>query len=118
MSCSEFIENLQGLNDGGDFPRDVLKELYLSIRGQPLVSPGSGDGDGDDDGDSNKDMLVLPVDPPSSIAGGGTSGLCSNSSTEFKRGYLVRKCTNEFAGKKSKFFDKIVIIFLVFMVKV
>jgi PH/SEC7 domain-containing protein len=39
MTCSEFIENLSGLNEGGDFPRDVLKQLYHSIRSQPLVSP-------------------------------------------------------------------------------
>lgn len=39
MTCTEFIENLSGLNDGGDFPRDILKQLYLSIKSQPLVSP-------------------------------------------------------------------------------
>lgn len=25
MSCSQFISNLEGLNDGKDFPKDLLK---------------------------------------------------------------------------------------------
>ncbi len=39
MTCPEFIENLSGLNDGDDFPKNVLKQLYHSIKAQPLVSP-------------------------------------------------------------------------------
>lgn len=39
MSCAEFIDNLAGLNDGGDFPKEVLKRLYQSIKTQPLLSP-------------------------------------------------------------------------------
>jgi len=37
MTCLEFIENLSGLNDGGDFPKNILKQLYHSIKSQPLV---------------------------------------------------------------------------------
>lgn len=36
MVCGEFIENLAELNDGENFPRDVLKALYHSIKTQPL----------------------------------------------------------------------------------
>lgn len=25
MTCGDFIGNLEGLNDGGDFPRELLK---------------------------------------------------------------------------------------------
>lgn len=39
MTCPEFIENLSGLNDGDDFPKNILKQLYHSIKAQPLVSP-------------------------------------------------------------------------------
>uniref|UniRef100_A0A8C2WIG9 Pleckstrin and Sec7 domain containing n=1 Tax=Cyclopterus lumpus TaxID=8103 RepID=A0A8C2WIG9_CYCLU len=31
MSCSQFITNLEGLNDGKDFPKDLLKELRKSM---------------------------------------------------------------------------------------
>jgi hypothetical protein len=48
-----------------------------------------------DDEDSTKD--ILPMDPP-----------VAASSVEFKRGYLVRKCTFEFGGKKSKSNVKII----------
>jgi PH and SEC7 domain-containing protein len=36
MTCSEFIDNLSELNDGDNFPKDVLKHLYQAIKGHPL----------------------------------------------------------------------------------
>lgn len=36
MTCSEFIENLADLNDGENYPREVLRSLYHSIKNQPL----------------------------------------------------------------------------------
>ncbi|XP_072881516.1 PH and SEC7 domain-containing protein 1-like isoform X4 [Hemitrygon akajei] len=36
MSCSDFISNLEGLNDGKDFPKDLLKVLYSSIKNEKL----------------------------------------------------------------------------------
>ncbi|KAM9809680.1 uncharacterized protein psda isoform 4-T6 [Syngnathus typhle] len=36
MSCAQFISNLQGLNNGKDFPRDMLKSLYASIKNDKL----------------------------------------------------------------------------------
>uniref|UniRef100_A0AAV2JMA4 Uncharacterized protein n=1 Tax=Knipowitschia caucasica TaxID=637954 RepID=A0AAV2JMA4_KNICA len=36
MSCSQFISNLEGLNDGKDFPKELLKTLYTSIRSEKL----------------------------------------------------------------------------------
>lgn len=36
MTISEFIDNLVGLNEGENFPRDVLKALYQAIKNYPL----------------------------------------------------------------------------------
>ena len=36
MTCNAFIENLSGLNDGKNFPRETLKSLYQAIKAQPL----------------------------------------------------------------------------------
>ena len=36
MTCSEFIDNLAELNDGENFPKDVLKYLYQAIKDHPL----------------------------------------------------------------------------------
>ncbi|CAD6215429.1 GSCOCG00012842001-RA-CDS [Cotesia congregata] len=36
MSCSQFIENLSELNDGDNFPREVLKQLFTAIKSYPL----------------------------------------------------------------------------------
>ncbi|RWS19360.1 uncharacterized protein B4U80_08663, partial [Leptotrombidium deliense] len=34
MTCGEFIENLAGLDEGDNFPRDILRALFLSIKNQ------------------------------------------------------------------------------------
>ncbi|XP_036404744.1 PH and SEC7 domain-containing protein 2 isoform X2 [Megalops cyprinoides] len=36
MSCQQFIGNLDGLNDGKDFAKDLLKVLYNSIKNEKL----------------------------------------------------------------------------------
>uniref|UniRef100_A0A8C1FRA4 Pleckstrin and Sec7 domain containing 2 n=1 Tax=Cyprinus carpio carpio TaxID=630221 RepID=A0A8C1FRA4_CYPCA len=36
MSCQQFISNLDGLNDGKDFPKESLKVLYNSIKNEKL----------------------------------------------------------------------------------
>ncbi|XP_038586106.1 uncharacterized protein LOC119911334 isoform X1 [Micropterus salmoides] len=36
MSSSQFVSNLEGLNDGKDFPKDLLKTLYSSIKNEKL----------------------------------------------------------------------------------
>uniref|UniRef100_A0A6I8P8V0 PH and SEC7 domain-containing protein 4 n=1 Tax=Ornithorhynchus anatinus TaxID=9258 RepID=A0A6I8P8V0_ORNAN len=36
MSCQEFITNLDGMRDGGNFPKEQLKTLYMSIRNEKL----------------------------------------------------------------------------------
>uniref|UniRef100_A0A8C8DL57 Pleckstrin and Sec7 domain containing n=1 Tax=Oryzias sinensis TaxID=183150 RepID=A0A8C8DL57_9TELE len=36
MSCTQFISNLEGLNDGKDFPKELLKILYTSIKTEKL----------------------------------------------------------------------------------
>nr|XP_057915132.1 PH and SEC7 domain-containing protein 1 isoform X2 [Doryrhamphus excisus] len=36
MSCSQFVSNLEGLNDGKDFSKDLLKTLYTSIKNDKL----------------------------------------------------------------------------------
>ena len=36
MSCNEFIENLSELNDGENFPRDLLRAIYYAIKDSPL----------------------------------------------------------------------------------
>lgn len=35
MSCSDFIGNLEGLNGGTDFPKELLKVNLVTLPGQP-----------------------------------------------------------------------------------
>lgn len=36
MTCADFIENLSELNDGDNFPKEVLKSIYQSIKTDPI----------------------------------------------------------------------------------
>ena len=36
MTCAEFVENLSDLNDGENFPKEVLKNLYLAIKAEQI----------------------------------------------------------------------------------
>lgn len=36
MTCSEFIDNLAELNDGENFPKELLKTLYQNIKHEPF----------------------------------------------------------------------------------
>ncbi|XP_074855916.1 PH and SEC7 domain-containing protein 1 isoform X2 [Carettochelys insculpta] len=36
MTCADFIGNLEGLNGGSDFPKELLKALYGSIKNEKL----------------------------------------------------------------------------------
>jgi PH/SEC7 domain-containing protein len=36
MTCADFVENLSDLNDGENFPREVLKVIYTSIKSEPI----------------------------------------------------------------------------------
>ncbi|RZF35346.1 hypothetical protein LSTR_LSTR013403 [Laodelphax striatellus] len=113
MSCSEFIENLSELNDGDNFPRDVLKCLYQAIKSYPLEwaiddEPEDGEvggtGKGGGGGGVGGDL--------SGGGGGGGGGLISTGkgffdvpssapAIEYKKGYVMRKSCIEPNGKKT-----------------
>ncbi|XP_007905655.2 PH and SEC7 domain-containing protein 1 [Callorhinchus milii] len=97
MSSQEFIMNLEGMNDGKDFSKDILKTLYHSIKNEKLewaidqedvqnatvggeeccVKPGSGKG---------KPFVQLPQD---------------QKAVTYKQGFLSRKTHADIDGKKT-----------------
>ncbi|XP_039206916.1 PH and SEC7 domain-containing protein 3 isoform X6 [Crotalus tigris] len=102
MSCQEFIANLQGMNEGADFPRELLKALYNSIKNEKLEwavddeekkkSPSDGTDEKDNGksvsriGNSNNPFLDIPHDPNAAV---------------YKTGFLARKIHADMDGKKT-----------------
>ncbi|CAH0702768.1 unnamed protein product [Spodoptera exigua] len=97
MSCAEFIDNLADLNDGDNFPRETLKQLYHAIRTQPL-------------------QWALDAEAPPASQGAGAEvrvgGAGANPfldvpdqsrAIEYKKGYVMRKCCVDANGKKTPF---------------
>ncbi|XP_076629899.1 exchange factor for Arf 6 isoform X7 [Colletes latitarsis] len=99
MSCNEFIENLSELNDGDNFPREVLKQLYNAIKSFPLEWAL------DEEGDETANQAIQQGDGPA-ISGTGNPFLDVpnvTGATEFKKGYVMRKCCYDSNGKKTPF---------------
>ncbi|XP_018432359.1 PREDICTED: PH and SEC7 domain-containing protein 3 [Nanorana parkeri] len=106
MSCQEFIANLQGVNEGGDFSRGLLKALYNSIKNEKLEWAS-------DDVDA---MKKSPSDSADEKANGTQSknvsriGSSSNpfldiphdpNAAVYKAGFLARKLHADMDGKKT-----------------
>ncbi|KAM6306328.1 PH and SEC7 domain-containing protein 1 [Aegotheles albertisi] len=106
MSCSDFIGNLEGLNGGTDFPKELLKALYGSIKNEKLQWA-------IDEEELRKSLSELADPNPKSIK---RISSCSNPFLDFsqdssiatyKHGLLVRKihadpdCKKTPRGKRS-----------------
>ncbi|KAL0964996.1 hypothetical protein UPYG_G00275440 [Umbra pygmaea] len=104
MTCQEFINNLEGLNGGQDFPPDLLKALHNSIKNEKLEWAIDGDelkkslselADNKDSGHSktvtrigsgSNPFLDIAHDPKAAI---------------YKTGFLARKIHADMDGKKT-----------------
>ena len=125
MTCNEFIENLRELNDGSNFPRDLLRSIYYSIKeaaipwaasaeDEPAVvtTPTTATGGASNTPNSN-DPVKTVISAFSDLAGSTSSNIenhvnpfleLPNASTavDFKKGYVMRKCCVDPNGKKTK----------------
>ena len=120
MTCNEFIENLRELNDGQNFPRDLLRSTYYSIKEAPI--PWATD-EPEEPANSPKanvsnsanDPIKTVISAFSDIATQGGNNIdidnhvnpfleLPNASTavDFKKGYVMRKCCVDPNGKKTK----------------
>ncbi|XP_051497937.1 PH and SEC7 domain-containing protein 3 isoform X2 [Apus apus] len=105
MTCQEFVANLQGMNDGKDFPKGLLKALYNSIKNEKLEwavddeekKKSHSDSTDEKDngsqtkavsriGNSNNPFLDIPHDPNAAV---------------YKTGFLARKSHADMDGKKT-----------------
>ncbi|XP_043530238.1 PH and SEC7 domain-containing protein 3-like isoform X2 [Chiloscyllium plagiosum] len=105
MTCQDFINNLDGLNGGKDFPKDLLKALYNSIKNEKLEwaineeelrkslselandkTDNAGSKSNNRIGSGTNPFLDIPQDP--------------NAKT-YKTGFLSRKIHADMDGKKT-----------------
>ncbi|XP_049821015.1 PH and SEC7 domain-containing protein-like isoform X3 [Aethina tumida] len=96
MTISEFIDNLVGLNEGENFPRDVLKALYQAIKNYPLEWALDEE---TDDGRLQSEMTNYET-----VNIGGNPFLnipMQANAIDYKKGYVMRKCCYEANAKRS-----------------
>ncbi|XP_039231730.1 PH and SEC7 domain-containing protein isoform X4 [Drosophila yakuba] len=97
MSCAEFVDNLADLNDGENFPKDVLKSLYQAIKTKPLEwALDEEAGDLQQQRANNSALGNVGHNPfldPPELA----------TAVEYKKGYVMRKCCYDSSFKKTPF---------------
>uniref|UniRef100_A0AAY4E297 Pleckstrin and Sec7 domain containing 3, like n=1 Tax=Denticeps clupeoides TaxID=299321 RepID=A0AAY4E297_9TELE len=105
MTCQEFISNLDGLNECQDFPRELLKALYNSIKNEKLEWA--------IDGDELKKSLSELADNKTENAhqksisriGSGSNPFLEiahdPNAAVYKTGFLARKIHADMDGKKT-----------------
>ncbi len=129
MTCPEFVDNLSGLNDNGDFPGTLLRTLYASIKleaipwsdsfGEDIVleqqqqqaQPSFLGDAGERDAEAAAAAQHSAAAPSSSIkigsAGGGLNPFLAlpehpDRLVDYKNGYVMRKSCFDAQGKKTK----------------
>uniref|UniRef100_A0A182KCW7 PH and SEC7 domain-containing protein 4 n=1 Tax=Anopheles christyi TaxID=43041 RepID=A0A182KCW7_9DIPT len=128
MTCAEFIDNLSDLNDGENFPKNVLKQLYYSIKEKQLewalddeTDPKSGNRNNDGNGNGGNGNGLgggIGGNGGSGGDGGPTGGSLQGppvgpnpfleappmfAAVEYKKGYVMRKCCYDTNYKKTPF---------------
>ncbi|KAK2502952.1 hypothetical protein MC885_012957 [Smutsia gigantea] len=94
MSCQEFVTNLNGLRDGGNFPKELLKALYWSIRSEKLEWAV------DDEDAARPEKAQLS--PPAGKIGSSFLQLAQDPTVPtYKQGVLARKMHQDADGKKT-----------------
>uniref|UniRef100_A0A673XNX6 PH and SEC7 domain-containing protein 1-like n=1 Tax=Salmo trutta TaxID=8032 RepID=A0A673XNX6_SALTR len=105
MSCTQFIGNLEGLNEGQDFSKDLLKALYNSIKNEKLQwtideeemrKSFSELGDTSQADSTSKHMKSMASGGKPLVAMAQPSGALL-----YKNGFLVRKVHADSDGKRS-----------------
>ncbi|XP_061645864.1 PH and SEC7 domain-containing protein 1-like isoform X2 [Phyllopteryx taeniolatus] len=100
MSCGQFISNLEGLNDGKDFPKDMLKMLYTSIRNDKLQWPIDEEEEFRTSTSALADGRTDSASYTMKRAGIGRNRLAGDGDL-YKSGFLVRKVHADADGKKT-----------------
>ncbi|XP_047622119.1 PH and SEC7 domain-containing protein 4 isoform X1 [Phacochoerus africanus] len=94
MSCQEFITNLNGLQDGGNFPKELLKALYWSIRSEKLEWAV-------DEEDAATPEKARPSPPAGKMSNPFLQLAQDPTVPTYKQGILARKMHQDADGKKT-----------------
>ncbi|KAL4646540.1 PH and SEC7 domain-containing protein 1-like isoform X1 [Arapaima gigas] len=98
MNVSSFVSNLDGMNEGKNFCKDMLKNLYNSIKNEHLEWA--------IDEEELKSSMVLPGEekadvPPRSKSNPFQDVPHDKRATVFKQGFLTRKTHADIDGKRT-----------------
>ncbi|XP_072347600.1 PH and SEC7 domain-containing protein 1-like isoform X4 [Scyliorhinus torazame] len=104
MSSSDFIGNLEGLNDGKDFPKELLKVLYSSIKNEKLqwtINEEELRKSLSELADDRSDPSLKAMNRISSGSNPFLDIVQDPNAATYKHGFMVRKVHADSDGKKT-----------------
>ncbi|KAK1164447.1 PH and SEC7 domain-containing protein 1 isoform X3 [Acipenser oxyrinchus oxyrinchus] len=104
MTCPQFISNLEGLNNGADFPKDLLKALYSAIKTEKLqwtIDEDELRKSFSELADSHSDSASRTMKRINSCGNPVLSASQPASTLTYKQGFLVRKVHADPDGKRT-----------------
>ncbi|KAH3871558.1 uncharacterized protein LOC127868524 isoform X2 [Dreissena polymorpha] len=102
MACAEFIENLTDLNDGENFPKDVLKAIYHAIKAEPIEWAPDDSIPEPEQGPVLDPIVSSLPNLPAAIGGNPFLDIPDpENTTAYKKGYIMRKCCVDPDGRKT-----------------
>ncbi|XP_078055517.1 PH and SEC7 domain-containing protein 1-like [Mustelus asterias] len=104
MSCSDFIGNLEGLNEGKDYPKELLKVLYSSIKNEKLqwtINEEELRKSLSELADERTDPSLKAMNRISSGSNPFLDIVQDPNAATYKHGFLVRKVHADSDGKKT-----------------
>ncbi|XP_029636333.1 PH and SEC7 domain-containing protein isoform X1 [Octopus sinensis] len=104
MNCNEFIENLCELNDGDNFPKEDLRQIYAAIKMEPIEWAPDDDLQDSETTVTNDRRQVPLSETPSRLGHNPFLEIPDpNQTTEYKKGYVMRKCCLDPDGRRTSF---------------
>ncbi|XP_058882246.1 PH and SEC7 domain-containing protein 1-like isoform X2 [Acipenser ruthenus] len=104
MTCPQFISNLEGLNDGVNFPKDLLKALYSAIKSEKLqwtIDEEELRKSFSELADSHSNSTSRTMKRINSCGNPFLSASQPASTLTYKQGFLVRKVHADPDGKRT-----------------
>ncbi|XP_022672500.1 uncharacterized protein LOC111264953 isoform X2 [Varroa jacobsoni] len=101
MTAQDFAQNLSGLNDGKDFPKEMLRMLFQAIKDQPIKWATEGEATPTHRGAESSTGLTGATTTAGNTVAEGTRQQQQQQQRDFRRGYLVRKCCVDPGGKRT-----------------
>ncbi|OQR78670.1 PH and SEC7 domain-containing protein 1-like, partial [Tropilaelaps mercedesae] len=101
MTAQDFAQNLSGLNDGKDFPKEMLRILFQAIKDQPIKWATENESTPPHRGGESPFSGAKGSAGVAGATGAEGAHQQQQQQRNFRKGYLIRKCCVDPGGRRT-----------------